>query len=162
MPEPIPSLVGDIAAVRPFRTYALRRGLSQTSATPPASAREPRRRAGPGSTSRERAVGWLYRPITEGNRPLASFSTPRQQSVPADERTPCSSNIRGSRWRHFRVRRCFRRWVRSGRGGSAQSRPILVRPDGFIGFSAAPADEATMATLDAHLATYLVPQFGAS
>jgi hypothetical protein len=39
---------------------------------------------------------------------------------------------------------------------------ILVRPDGFIGFSAGPADEATMAALDAHLATYLVPQFSAS
>jgi 2-polyprenyl-6-methoxyphenol hydroxylase-like FAD-dependent oxidoreductase len=33
---------------------------------------------------------------------------------------------------------------------------ILVRPDGFIGFRAAPADETTMAALDAHLATYLV------
>ena len=39
---------------------------------------------------------------------------------------------------------------------------ILVRPDGFIGFSAAPADEATMAALDAHLTTYLAPQFSAS
>ena len=37
---------------------------------------------------------------------------------------------------------------------------ILVRPDGFIGFRAAPADEATMAALDAHLATYLVPDVG--
>jgi hypothetical protein len=34
---------------------------------------------------------------------------------------------------------------------------ILVRPDGFIGFRAAPADEATMKALDAHLASYLVP-----
>ena len=34
---------------------------------------------------------------------------------------------------------------------------ILVRPDGFIGFRAAPADATTMAALDAHLATYLVP-----
>jgi 2-polyprenyl-6-methoxyphenol hydroxylase-like FAD-dependent oxidoreductase len=33
---------------------------------------------------------------------------------------------------------------------------VLVRPDGFIGFRAAPADETTMAALDAHLATYLV------
>jgi hypothetical protein len=33
---------------------------------------------------------------------------------------------------------------------------ILVRPDGFIGFRAAPADEITMDALDAHLATYLV------
>ena len=38
---------------------------------------------------------------------------------------------------------------------------ILVRPDGFIGFRAVPADEATMAALDAHLATYLVPGAGA-
>jgi hypothetical protein len=38
---------------------------------------------------------------------------------------------------------------------------ILVRPDGFIGFRAAPADEITMDALDAHLSTYLVPEFGA-
>ncbi len=35
---------------------------------------------------------------------------------------------------------------------------ILVRPDGFIGFRAAPADETTMDALDAHLTTYLVPE----
>jgi hypothetical protein len=39
---------------------------------------------------------------------------------------------------------------------------ILVRPDGFIGLRAVPANETTMAALDAHLATYLVPTFGAS
>jgi FAD binding domain len=39
---------------------------------------------------------------------------------------------------------------------------VLVRPDGFIGFRAAPATETTMGALDAHLATYLVPGFGAS
>ena len=38
---------------------------------------------------------------------------------------------------------------------------ILVRPDGFIGFRAAPADETTMDALDAHLTTYLVPNVGA-
>jgi FAD binding domain len=37
---------------------------------------------------------------------------------------------------------------------------ILVRPDGFIGFRAAPANEATMKALDAHLATYLLPNSG--
>ena len=37
---------------------------------------------------------------------------------------------------------------------------ILVRPDGFIAFRAAPADHATMKALDAHLATYLVPDVG--
>jgi hypothetical protein len=34
---------------------------------------------------------------------------------------------------------------------------ILVRPDGFIGFRAAPADEDSVKALDTHLATYLVP-----
>jgi 2-polyprenyl-6-methoxyphenol hydroxylase-like FAD-dependent oxidoreductase len=38
---------------------------------------------------------------------------------------------------------------------------ILVRPDGFIGFRASPADETTMDALDAHLASYLVPDVGA-
>jgi hypothetical protein len=38
---------------------------------------------------------------------------------------------------------------------------ILVRPDGFIGFRAAPADEMAMDALDAHLTTYLVPDVGA-
>jgi 2-polyprenyl-6-methoxyphenol hydroxylase-like FAD-dependent oxidoreductase len=37
---------------------------------------------------------------------------------------------------------------------------ILVRPDGFIGFRAAPADDAAIKALDAHLATYLVPSMG--
>jgi hypothetical protein len=35
---------------------------------------------------------------------------------------------------------------------------VLVRPDGFVGFRAAPADEAAMHALDRHLATYLVPE----
>jgi 2-polyprenyl-6-methoxyphenol hydroxylase-like FAD-dependent oxidoreductase len=39
---------------------------------------------------------------------------------------------------------------------------ILVRPDGFIGFRAAPADQTTMDALDAHLTTYLVPEVGGS
>jgi hypothetical protein len=38
---------------------------------------------------------------------------------------------------------------------------ILVRPDGFIGFRAAPADETAMAALDSHLASYLVSDAGA-
>jgi hypothetical protein len=41
--------------------------------------------------------------------------------------------------------------------GVAAGSAILVRPDGFIGFRAASADDTTMAALDAHLATYLVP-----
>jgi FAD binding domain len=35
---------------------------------------------------------------------------------------------------------------------------ILVRPDGFVGFRADPADEMTMDALDAHLASYLFSQ----
>ena len=45
----------------------------------------------------------------------------------------------------------------AAKAGVPNGGAILVRPDGFIGFRAAPADEATMAALDAHLATYLVP-----
>jgi len=39
---------------------------------------------------------------------------------------------------------------------------ILVRPDGFIGFRADPANETTMEALDAHLASYLIPHVGAT
>ena len=39
---------------------------------------------------------------------------------------------------------------------------ILVRPDGFVGFRADPADEITMDALDAHLASYLIPNIGAT
>jgi hypothetical protein len=34
---------------------------------------------------------------------------------------------------------------------------ILVRPDGFIGFRAAPADGSMVGAIHAHLETYLVP-----
>jgi hypothetical protein len=44
--------------------------------------------------------------------------------------------------------------------GVANGGAILVRPDGFIGFRAAPADAAAMKALDAHLATYLLPNAG--
>jgi hypothetical protein len=37
-----------------------------------------------------------------------------------------------------------------------------VRPDGFVGFRADPADETTIDALDAHLATYLIPPVGAT
>lgn len=41
--------------------------------------------------------------------------------------------------------------------GAPEGGAILVRPDGFIGFRAAPADATTMAALDAHIASYLIP-----
>ena len=37
-----------------------------------------------------------------------------------------------------------------------------MRPDGFVGFRADPADETTMDALDAHLMTYLIPHIGAT
>ena len=39
---------------------------------------------------------------------------------------------------------------------------VLVRPDGFIGFRRAAADENAMKSLDAHLSTYLRPDFTAA
>ena len=42
--------------------------------------------------------------------------------------------------------------------GVARGAAVLVRPDGFIGFGLAPADEKAMDALDAHLATYLMPR----
>jgi hypothetical protein len=52
--------------------------------------------------------------------------------------------------------------ARAGLGQPADpSRPahgaVLVRPDGFIGFRASPADAARLGALDAHLDSYLVP-----
>ena len=35
---------------------------------------------------------------------------------------------------------------------------VLVRPDGFIGFRRASADDAAMKALDTHLSTYLQPE----
>ena len=43
------------------------------------------------------------------------------------------------------------------RAGVCDGGAVLVRPDGFIGFRAAPADTAGMNALDVHLASYLVP-----
>ena len=45
----------------------------------------------------------------------------------------------------------------AAKAGAPGGGAVLVRPDGFIGFRAAPADAATMAALDAHLASYLIP-----
>jgi 6-methylpretetramide 4-monooxygenase / 4-hydroxy-6-methylpretetramide 12a-monooxygenase len=44
------------------------------------------------------------------------------------------------------------------RAGLAGEGAILIRPDGYIGFRAVPADEAGLRAVDAHLNSYLVPQ----
>jgi 2-polyprenyl-6-methoxyphenol hydroxylase-like FAD-dependent oxidoreductase len=43
------------------------------------------------------------------------------------------------------------------RAGMRDGGVLLVRPDGFIGFRAVPADIAGMNALDAHLTSYLIP-----
>ena len=46
--------------------------------------------------------------------------------------------------------------------GLAQGGMVLVRPDGFIGFRRASADDAAMKSLETHLSTYLQPNFAAA
>jgi 6-methylpretetramide 4-monooxygenase / 4-hydroxy-6-methylpretetramide 12a-monooxygenase len=43
------------------------------------------------------------------------------------------------------------------RAGLAADGAVLVRPDGYIGFRASPADHAGLTALDTHLESYLVP-----
>ncbi|MCW2907300.1 MAG: pentachlorophenol monooxygenase [Actinomycetia bacterium] len=45
-------------------------------------------------------------------------------------------------------------------GAQSAPRAVLVRPDGYIGFRAAPADRDGLRALDAHLDSYLVPAAG--
>lgn len=52
------------------------------------------------------------------------------------------------------VTRCAGDGLRAGPSGSLA---VLVRPDGYIGFRAAPASQAGLRALDAHLDGYLVP-----
>jgi hypothetical protein len=47
--------------------------------------------------------------------------------------------------------------VLSKQAGLAEGGVVLVRPDGFIGFRRAAADENAIKALDAHLSTYLSP-----
>jgi 2-polyprenyl-6-methoxyphenol hydroxylase-like FAD-dependent oxidoreductase len=44
--------------------------------------------------------------------------------------------------------------------GKTTPRAVLIRPDGYIGFRAVPADADGLRSLDAHLDTYLVPAAG--
>ena len=49
--------------------------------------------------------------------------------------------------------------ARAKQAGLAEAGVVLVRPDGFIGFRRASADENAIKALDAHLSTYLHPNF---
>jgi len=44
------------------------------------------------------------------------------------------------------------------RVGLAREGAVLIRPDGYIGFRAVPADRAGISALDGHLSSYLVPE----
>jgi 2-polyprenyl-6-methoxyphenol hydroxylase-like FAD-dependent oxidoreductase len=46
------------------------------------------------------------------------------------------------------------------RAGLAGRGAVLIRPDGYVGFRAVPADHAGLTALDAHLDSYLVPAAG--
>ena len=54
-------------------------------------------------------------------------------------------------------RRLDRRGLLAKQAGLAEGGVVLVRPDGFIGFRRASADENAMKALDTHLSTYLHP-----
>jgi hypothetical protein len=42
-------------------------------------------------------------------------------------------------------------------GDDASSSALLIRPDGYVGFRATPADASGLQALDAHLGGYMVP-----
>ncbi len=52
--------------------------------------------------------------------------------------------------------------VLSKQAGLADCGLVLLRPDGFIGFRRASANDAAMKALDTHLSTYLRPNFAAA
>jgi 4,5-epoxidase len=68
------------------------------------------------------------------------------------------------------IQRLRRRWagvltVTEGTGdprraGLATGGAVLVRPDGYLGYRAVPADHAGLSALDAHLDSYLIPAPG--
>jgi len=59
-----------------------------------------------------------------------------------------------------RVEFCVEPDLDRARAGVAAGGCVLVRPDGHIGFRCQRNDPAVWATLDRHLATYLVPAQG--
>jgi hypothetical protein len=63
-------------------------------------------------------------------------------------RTTSSANVRDAAERKFDVPRC---------GGFPDTGAILVRPDGFIGFHATPADGSMIEAIHAHLQCDFVP-----
>jgi hypothetical protein len=50
-----------------------------------------------------------------------------------------------------------RRPADAGESGTKGPGAVLIRPDGYVGFRATPADEAGLDALDAHLCSYLIP-----
>jgi hypothetical protein len=108
------------------------------------------------------------------------LSRPVEQATPRQQRPPCLFAIRINYacTRHhlvafgkpLRLDRLRTRWDKlvsiidasaarldAAAVGVSDGSAIPVRPDGFVGFRADPADAATMDALDTHLASYLIP-----
>jgi 2-polyprenyl-6-methoxyphenol hydroxylase-like FAD-dependent oxidoreductase len=98
---------------------------------------------------------------------------PRPAGPAAGDRYPGRVGLSGTRHHLLvsgraddaRLSRLGERWlgiVDISRAGAEAARPgsssaILVRPDGYIGFRATPADTAGLGAIDSHLSSYLVP-----
>jgi 2-polyprenyl-6-methoxyphenol hydroxylase-like FAD-dependent oxidoreductase len=137
----------------------------------------------PSSTAEQLAAAARKRSmldISYAGSPLVGEAGQSSGGPAPGERFPASLKLRGES-HHLIVfgaapglERMRARWdglvtVRDGsaegfdpaKAGAPGGGAVLVRPDGFIGFRAAPANAATMAALDAHLASYLIPAAGA-
>jgi 2-polyprenyl-6-methoxyphenol hydroxylase-like FAD-dependent oxidoreductase len=96
---------------------------------------------------------------------------PRPAGPAPGDRYPGRVGLSGTR-HHLLVAGCTddvglsrlgERWLgivdisRAEASGPGRSSAILVRPDGYVGFLAAPADAAGLGAIDSHLGSYLVP-----
>lgn len=119
--------------------------------------------AGPGGKLRHRAP-CRRPPRPAGLRPPAPVRQLPRPHVAGRDAAP-SADVRDTAGRRRRlpapaVERLIDIVQAAGdprRAGLAADGAILVRPDGYIGFRAAPADHAGLSALDSHLDSYLVP-----
>jgi 6-methylpretetramide 4-monooxygenase / 4-hydroxy-6-methylpretetramide 12a-monooxygenase len=88
----------------------------------------------------------------------ASLTGTRHQAVVFGEASDADTASLRSRWHGILD-------VSRGSGdpqrvGLATDGVVLIRPDGYIGFRAVPADHVALGALDSHLSSYLVPASG--
>ena len=133
-------------------------------------------RAGPGARGlRKRSmldVSYTGSPLID---PESGETEPGRDTLCGLERSQRAAPIISSVRRRAAARRfpgalgrsrVGRRWPTDGAssrpGGLPEGGVVLLRPDGFIGFRRASADDAAMKALDTHLSTYLHPNFAAA